>query len=65
MDGGQFFGDVVVKVERKDLFDFTVTLTEEEFNDIKVISDFDNTPIEDIFCRIVEYGFDVVHNGIE
>ncbi len=52
-----------MKVERKDIFDFLVTLDEQEFNDIKVVSDFDNTPIEDVLCRLIEAIYDVLRNG--
>ena len=50
-------------VTRKDLYDFSVTLTEDEFNDIKTITDFDNTPVEAVLANVIACGFDILRNG--
>jgi ERCC4-type nuclease len=43
-------------VERKDIYDFVVSLTEDEFNQLKQISDNTNRLVEDVFGDVVETG---------
>ena len=52
-----------MKVERIDLYDFKVLLTEQEFKDICAVSDYDNTPFVDVLRSVFECGFDVLRNG--
>lgn len=58
-----FLCKVKMKVERKDIYDFVLTLDETEFSSIKTVSDYDNTPIEDILADVIQYGFDVLDKG--
>ncbi|GAG90018.1 unnamed protein product [marine sediment metagenome] len=46
-----------MEVERLNVFDFKVILTEQEFNDIKEVSDFDNCAVEYILSDLFNYGF--------
>lgn len=58
MDGGRFYGGGKVEVERLDVFDFKLVLTEEEFSDVKYIAVNLNMSIEDVIARIFCYGID-------
>ena len=47
-----------MKVERKDIFEFLVTLDESEFAEIKVKADEDDTTIEEYLGSMIEYAYD-------
>ena len=47
-------------VERLDLFDFKVTLTEAEFNAVKELTELNNKPIACTLLYIFGLGFDEV-----
>lgn len=50
-------------VTRKDLFEFNLILTEDEFNDIKVVADYDKIPIDMVLFNIIQHSFSVLRNG--
>ncbi|MBA7673468.1 hypothetical protein ES703_81666 [subsurface metagenome] len=56
MDGGQFFGDDIVYIERIGLHNFKITLTTNEYNQVKDISECDNISIEQAFANAIETG---------
>lgn len=47
-----------MKVERKDVFDFMVSLTESEFAEIKVVADEADESIEAALVSILENGYE-------
>ena len=52
-----------MKVKRIDIYDFKVTLSESEFSDIKVVSDFDDTPIDEVLQNVILCGFRILTEG--
>ena len=48
-----------MRVERKDVFEFLVTLDESEFAEMKCKADRDGETIEDYLLSMIEYATDV------
>ena len=62
MDGGQFFGDGMRKVERIDLYDFKVTFTESEGKEIISAAKEDDCPVEDIVDEVITLGLETFYH---
>jgi len=52
-DGGQFFRGTFMIVERKEIFEFLVTLDDSDFNKLKAISDEFGNSIADMLKWIL------------
>jgi len=53
---GNFFGGSVMQIIRKNLFDFMLTLTEDEFRQVKNIADCENISIFQALADVIETG---------
>lgn len=51
-----------MKVERLDVYDFKVTLTESEFKDVKYIASERNENVDEIIAWFIEYGLTYLSN---
>ena len=61
---GDFFveGDIM-RIIKTGCTDYIMQLDEQESADVKVVADFDNTPVEIVLQNIIECGFRVLREG--
>ena len=62
MDGGQIKGGVVVEVERIDVYDFKVVVSEKEFHQIALLADKLGVTFEQALAEVIGIGF--VESGV-
>jgi len=63
VEGGRYFLGDIVEIERIDIYDFKVTISEIEFKVIRKITDESGHSIEHELGRIICIGLDEVTNS--
>lgn len=65
VDGGRFFRGDCMQVKRIDLFDYQITLTEQEFNLVKLKAESEEQPIELALEVLFELAFECLADSPE